>query len=113
MIHGVESNVLFGNNYIPPIFPNHALDDADDVLHAAMSGYWTRFAATGNPNRDNPTAVHWPAFKHPTGRGRGSDKYIILDSVIREGMRPREAQCDFFEAFFFRSLLGALPASAQ
>ena len=40
-------------------------------------------------------------------------KYIILDSVIREGMRPREARCGFFEAFFFRSLLGAVPASAQ
>jgi para-nitrobenzyl esterase len=112
VLHGVESNILFGNNYVPPIFPNHSLDTTDDALHAAMSGYWTRFAATGNPNSDDEAVIHWPAFKHPAGRGRGSDLYVILDSVIREGMRPREAQCDFFESFFLRSLLGALPASA-
>ena len=46
----------------PADFPNHALVDADDVLHAAMSGYWTRFG-------------------------------------------------DFFEVFFFRSLLGAFPSA--
>jgi len=112
VIHGVESNILFGNNYGPPL-PNHVLDASDLTLHAALSGYWTRFAATGNPNRTDEAVIHWPAFKHPTGRGRGSDKYIILDSVIREGMRPRETHCDFFEPFFFRSLLGGLPASAQ
>jgi para-nitrobenzyl esterase len=113
VLHGVESNILFGNNYIPPIFPNHPLSGADESLHGAMSGYWTRFAATGNPNSDDGAAIHWPAFKHPTGRGRGSDKYFVLDTVIREGLRPREAQCDFFEPLFLRSLLGGLPAWAQ
>jgi carboxylesterase type B len=110
---GVEANILFGNNYGPPIFPNHPLSGADESLHGAMSGYWTRFAATGNPNSDDGAAIHWPAFKHPTGRGRGSDKYLVLDTVIREGLRPREGLCDFFEPLFFRSILGALPAAAQ
>jgi para-nitrobenzyl esterase len=111
VLHGVESHILFGNNYLPPLFPNHPLTPADNLLHAAMSGYWARFAATGNPNRDDDSVVHWPAFKHPIGRGRGSDKYLVLDSLIRERLRLREAQCDFFEPFFFRSILGALPAS--
>ena len=72
VIHGVESNIVLGNNYVPPIFAVHDLNDADRMLHADMAGYWSRFAATGNPNGSG--AVHWPAFQHPTGRGRGSDK---------------------------------------
>jgi para-nitrobenzyl esterase len=111
VLHGVESNILFGNDYLPPLFPRHPLTAADELLHAAMSGYWTRFAATGNPNSDDDEVVHWPAFKHPTGPGRGSDKYLVLDSVIREAQRLREAQCDFFEPLFLRSILGGLPAA--
>jgi para-nitrobenzyl esterase len=112
VIHGVESNIIFGNNYVPPIFPNHILNAADLDLHTAMAGYWTRFAATGNPNSDDDSIVHWPAFKHPTGLGRGSDKYLVFDSVVREGQRLREEQCDFWEPFFLRSMLGGLPAAA-
>jgi para-nitrobenzyl esterase len=111
VIHGVESNIIFGNNYVPPVFSNHVLTSADLTLHSAMAGYWTRFAATGNPNSDDDNVVHWPAFKHPPGEGRGVDKYIIFDSAIREGQRPREEQSNFWEPFFFRSMLGALPAS--
>jgi para-nitrobenzyl esterase len=111
VIHGVESNIVFGNNYVPPIFAVHDLNDVDRLLHADMLGYWSRFSATGNPNGSD--AVHWPEFKHPTGRGRGSDKYIVLDSAIREDMRLQEVQCNFFEPFFLRSLLGGVPASAQ
>jgi para-nitrobenzyl esterase len=112
VIHGVESNIIFGNNYVPPIFPNHILNAPDLTLHAAMAGYWTRFAATGNPNSDDDSIVHWPAFKHPTGGGRGSDKYIVFDSVIREGQRLREEQCEFWEPLFLRTMLGGLPAAA-
>jgi para-nitrobenzyl esterase len=111
VIHGVESNILFGNPYTPNQFPTHALDANDLALHAAMSGYWTRFAASGNPNSDDPTVVHWPAFKHPVGRGRGSDKYLALDLAVAEGLRLREVQCDALEPLFLRSLLGEVPAS--
>ena len=112
VIHGVETNIIFGNNYVP-ILPPHVLNAADLALHEVLRGYWTRFAATGNPNTEEETVVHWPAFKHPTGPGRGSDKYLILDSAIREGKRLRERQCDLFEPLFLRSLLGTLPASVQ
>ena len=110
MIHGVESNILFGNNYAAPVFANYLLNSADLLLHADMAGYWSRFAATGNPNIDDVSVVHWPAFKHPPGLGRGADKYIVFDSAVRESLRPRERQCDFFEQFFLRSLLGGVPA---
>jgi len=111
VIHGVEANILFGNNYVAPIFSNHVLTPADLTLHSAMAGYWTRFAATGNPNSDDDNVVHWPAFKHPTGPGRGADKYIIFDSVITESKRQREEQSNFWEPFFFRSMLGGSQAS--
>jgi para-nitrobenzyl esterase len=112
VIHGVESNILFGNHYSPPVFPSHQLTAADLTLHEAMRGYWTRFAASGNPNADDDTVVHWPAFKHPTGMGRGSNNLLVLAPMIQEGKRAREAQCDYFEPLYLRSLLGAAPASA-
>jgi para-nitrobenzyl esterase len=111
--HGLEQFIIFGNDYVAgPVSPvNHPLTPADRTLHTAMAGYWTRFAATGNPNSDDDRIVHWPAFKHPTGLGRGSDKYLVFDSVVREGQRLREEQCDFWEPFFLRSMLSGVPAA--
>ena len=113
VIHGLESNVIFGNNYVPPQFQNYTLTAADLALHAAMSGYWTRLAATGNPNTDDDSVVRWPAFKHPTGEGRGADKYMVFTPMMHEALRPRERECDVFAPLFLRSMLGALPAGAQ
>jgi hypothetical protein len=56
--------------------------------------------------------VHWPAFKRPAGRGRGVDKYLVLDAPIRVGLRLREAACDFWEPHFFRSISHSSPAAA-
>jgi para-nitrobenzyl esterase len=112
-IHGVEANILFGNAYSTPAFTaNHPLDASDLALHSAMAGYWTRFAKTGNPNSDDDNVVHWPAFKHPVGGGRASDKHLVLDVGVREGMRLREQQCNFLEPLFFRSILASVPAAA-
>jgi hypothetical protein len=51
-------------------------------------------------------------IRHRTVDGRGSDKHLVLDLDVREGMRLREQQCDFLEPFFFRSILAGAPASA-
>ena len=110
VIHGLDTNFVFGNNFAPPT--PYVLNADDLALFSAISGYWTRFAATGDPNADDPAIVHWPAFKRPTGLGRGVDKYLVLDVPILEGQRLREAHCDFWEPFFFRSINGAVPASA-
>ena len=110
VIHGVESNIIFGNHYVPPQFASHVLNAADLALHAAMAGYWVRFAATGDPNVDDDTVVHWPRFKDPIGLGRGSNKYIVFDSVIRDDKRVREPQCAVWERYFFRTMLGKIPA---
>jgi carboxylesterase type B len=102
---------VFGNNFGAP--SNYVLNEADLALFRSLSGYWTRFAATGSPNTDDDVVVHWPAFKHPTGQGRGADKSLVFDSTIAEALRPRERQCDFWEPYFFRSTTGAMPASAR
>jgi para-nitrobenzyl esterase len=110
VIHGLEYNLLFGNNFGAP--SNYVLTDADRELFRAMAGYWSRFAAQATPNLDDDAVVHWPAFKHPSGQGRGSDKHLVLDAPIREGMRLDEPACNFWEPYFLRTLTGAVPASA-
>ena len=76
-----------------------------------MATYWAQFAATGSPNRGDASLESWPPFMRPAGPGRGTDKYLVFDRVLREGTRLREAQCNFFEPFFFRPVLGSVPAS--
>jgi para-nitrobenzyl esterase len=113
VVHGLEVNFVFGNDYAPPLFPTYALGPADlDIAHA-MAGYWTRFATTGNPNTDDPTVVHWPAIARPEGSGRGVDKYLGLQQPIQAGNRLSESRCDFWEPYFFRSISGAVPANAN
>ena len=109
VIHGLDRNFLFGNNFGPP--SNYVLNADDLSLFGAMSGYWTRFAASGDPNSGTGDGVQWPAFKHPSGLGRGADKYLVLDWPVGEDKRPREAQCDFWEPFYLGSIAdGPVPA---
>ena len=110
--HGLEVNILFGNNYGPPLFPAYTLGAADLELSHAMAAYWTRFAGNGNPNTDDSTVVHWPAFSRPQGKGRGVDKYLALDLPIQTGLRLNERLCDFWEPYFLRTTTGAVPAQA-
>jgi len=111
VVHGMEVNFVFGNNFGPPLFPNHTLTGDDLVLSRAMSGYWSRLAATGRPNIDDPNVVHWPAFKTPSGRGKGSEKYLVLTAPIVEGLRFGGERCDTWDSLFLRSISGAVPAS--
>jgi para-nitrobenzyl esterase len=107
--HGLESNLLFGNNFGAP--SNHVLTTADLALFRAMSGYWRRFADTGNPNTPGE-AVRWRPFRvdrYPIL----SDRYLLLDETIVEANRLRDRQCAFWDRFYFRSLLGDVPASTR
>jgi para-nitrobenzyl esterase len=108
-IHGLETNFLFGNNFGAP--SNHVLTAADLVLFRAMSGYWRRFAETGNPN-SLPEAIRWPTFRldrYPLL----SDRYLVLDDIIKEANRLHDRECNFWDRFYFRSVIGPVPASAR
>ena len=107
--HGLESNLLFGNNFGAP--SNHVLTAGDLALFRAMSGYWRRFAETGNPNAPGE-AVRWPLFKvnrFPIP----SDRYLVLGDIISNANRLRDRQCVFWDRFYFRPLTGDVPASAR
>jgi para-nitrobenzyl esterase len=58
---------------------------ADDML-----GYWSRFAATGDPN--DGQAFTWPAYEAET------DPLIELDHPLHTGAGWRNAECDFWES---------------
>jgi len=111
VIHGLDRNIVFGNNFGPPQ-PSYVLNADDLALFGAIAGYWTRFAAAGNPNQHKGEGFRWPIYKHPAGHGRGADRYLILDWPLREDKRLREEHCDFWEPFFLRSIAnGPIPAS--
>jgi para-nitrobenzyl esterase len=56
--HSTELQYVFGRVPLLDTIPTFKPDQA--ALSAQMMGYWTRFAATGNPN--GAGAPHWPAF---------------------------------------------------
>jgi para-nitrobenzyl esterase len=110
VIHGLDTNFVFGNDFGAP--DNRVLNAADRAFASSMGAYWTRFAAHGDPNSasDN-SVVHWSAYQYPINFVNG-DRYLILDSVIRESKGLRSQPCDFLKPFFFRSVVGSVPASA-
>jgi hypothetical protein len=62
VIHGVESNIIFGNNYVPPMFATHPLDDSDSRVVQGDEPVLDHIRSTGNPNRKPTHIARWPAF---------------------------------------------------
>ena len=81
--HGLEIVYVFGN------LPKIGFEDADRNLSVAMTGYWTRFAATGDPNPPaGARAVRWPAYDDRT------EPYIEFGDAIRVKTGLYRAECD-------------------
>ena len=59
--HSAELPYVFGNDYLLG-----ALPPANKPIASAMRGYWTQFAAHGDPN-SSATVVPWPAFTSAAG----------------------------------------------
>jgi para-nitrobenzyl esterase len=118
VIHGVESNIIFGNNYVaPPLPANHVLTAADLWLHDVMAGYWSQFVATGDPNwlglplpypvgrwRDE---VLWPEYR------KNHEEHIVFDQDITTVDDTGGDVCALWSDFFFRSMLADVPAAHQ
>ena len=65
--------------------------ETDRRLSATMIDYWTQFAATGNPNRDDLPA--WPAFEPPAGR------HLNLGETVTSGEALHQAAGRLFRRF--------------
>jgi len=84
--HGAELFFVFGNLATP----THQPTAEETALSDTMIGYWSRFAATGNPNGGG--APQWPRA------AAGTDPYQALDVTITSADGVRTAQCDFWDS---------------
>jgi para-nitrobenzyl esterase len=62
----------------------------EEALARSMMGYWTRFAAAGDPNGAGAPA--WPRYEV------ASDPYVKLDDPIAKDERLHAERCDFWDA---------------
>jgi len=83
--HSAELPFVFGT----PVF-GVELAAEDEPLSEAIMGYWTRFAASGDPNGDGE--VDWPGYQ------QASDQHLELGLSISSGSGLRADACDFWAA---------------
>jgi para-nitrobenzyl esterase len=82
--HGMEIVYAFGNRL--PWMPR---EPVDEKLSATMMEYWTRFAATGDPNGgDHPS---WPKYTAET------DQVLELGPTVRVVTGLKKEVCDLIE----------------
>jgi para-nitrobenzyl esterase len=105
VIHGLETNIIFGNAYVQGVFAaNHPLTTADLTLHAIMARYWALFAATGDPNGTEP--VSWLEYR------KNHNNYLVFDTTLEGRVDQRAEACAFWSEFNFGSMFWSTPAAA-
>ena len=91
--HTAELPYLFGNLQFAARNGNLAtLEYADRNLSQAMMRYWTRFAATGDPNQEG--LPPWPAYDNE------SETLLMLDGEIAAGGWRRAEGLDLLDRLF-------------
>jgi para-nitrobenzyl esterase len=84
---------VFHTAELPYVFDNFvgifSRTAADVPVMEAMQGYWTRFAATGDPN--GAGAVTWPRFT------RDGDTHLEIGDAVRASTGLRRDVCDTLE----------------
>ena len=89
--HTAELYFLFGNLQLiaPPFLAVVYTPSAAELQFSAdLMGYWTRFAATGDPN--GAGAAEWPQYDATT------DRMLQLDENFMTIRGYHNTQCDFF-----------------
>ncbi len=86
VIHSAEIPFVFGID----TFPLGKVGPDGLPLSEAMQGYWTRFAATGDPN--GAGALAWPPYD------AAGDQHMLLDLPLAAGTAHKQAVCDFWDA---------------
>jgi len=84
--HAAEVKYVFG---VPSLLSPQALNDDELTMSAAIQGYWSRFAAAGDPNGAN--AVAWPKYD------AASDENIKIDVTITKDANLRKELCDWWD----------------
>lgn len=84
--HGLDVLFTFDHLDVAGYTPNAG----DQQLVADVEGYWSRFAATGDPN--GGSAVAWPKWT-------SSDPYAVLNAPVTTATSLRSKQCDFWDAY--------------
>ncbi len=84
--HGLELPFVFGTHASLGFTPSAS----DLALSDAMGNYWSRFAATGDPN--GGTEAVWPRYASAT------DPYLDLNTTITARAGLATAQCDAIDA---------------
>ncbi len=84
-LHGVEIPFVF-NNYP---FRIGKFRKKERALSRMIGGYWTRFAATGDPNQ--PGAPRWSPYRART------DRFLRFDTPVKAGVGLKKSQCDFWD----------------
>jgi para-nitrobenzyl esterase len=87
--HGFEISYVFGTHGAMPL-GDTVYNQVDWDISDASQGYWTRFAAAGDPN--GASAVVWPQYTGAT------DEHIILDEPVSVGANLRKEYCDFIDS---------------
>ena len=87
VFHSSEIPFVFGTD---PAFPLGRVGARGAAVAEAIQGYWTRFAATGDPN--GGAAPTWAPLDI------AKDNYLAIGSAIAEKPAFRAASCDFWDA---------------
>jgi para-nitrobenzyl esterase len=93
--HALEVDYVFGFNSVGLLFPNEAPNPPIPSVTKAMQGYWSTFAAAGDPNGGGQPA--WPAYD------RASDRHLSLAAEISTGSGLSSADCDFWDQIAARA----------
>jgi para-nitrobenzyl esterase len=87
--HGMELPFVFRT--FSAVSASFSPSTEDLALSDAIEGYWSRLAATGDP--DGANALAWPRYDSAT------DPYLELDTPISTGAGLATTSCDAIDAF--------------
>jgi para-nitrobenzyl esterase len=79
--HASELAFLFGVGFSP----------SDQRVSAAIKDYWTRFAATGDPNL--PPLPDWPSYD------AAADPHLVIADPIHADSGVLQRECDVWDEF--------------
>jgi para-nitrobenzyl esterase len=86
--HAMEIPYVF-HNFVPWYEPQ-APSPSELAMSDQLVGYWTRFAATGDPNGGR--AISWPSY------GARAASYLELDTPLARKSAYRSEECAFWKS---------------